>query len=134
MKNGLAKVGLAIMMMVVCMNANAKEPKNYKYQFKAECNCIVSKNNPTGITKMTVYSYTNDPLIHDLAAYYGLQTKDKVDTFSFANVNPTQYICYPCLNIQPNSKYVFYLPGKDDMDEVMILLKTDDKKVVSEIK
>jgi hypothetical protein len=134
MNTGLLKFGLIILTLAFFNSANAQSKKNYKYQYKEKCNCIVSKNNPAGIEKITVGVYTTDPDVHQLVGYYNKLAKGKVDTFHLDTFSPKDFQCYPCVTLMPSTNYVFYFPGKDDMDEVPLMLSTDANKVIKENK
>lgn len=108
---------------------------NYKYEFKESCNCIMSKNNPDGITQVAVYPYDTDPEIHEHNCGFYIQTsKEKVKEFSLTDFSPKDFSCQPCFSFIPEKKYVFVFRGKEDMDDVQLKIFKDAKGVIREIK
>jgi len=100
---------------------------NYKYVYKAACKCIISKDNPAGIETLTVATYDKDPDIHMTIGFHHTFGTEKTDSISLVDFSPKHFTCQPCATIQPGIKYVLYLQGKPEMDQVEIKLHKDDK-------
>jgi hypothetical protein len=104
---------------------------NYKYVYKPACNCFISKNNPNGIERVVVATYTSDPDVHMTVGFHHTYTPEKTDTVSLTDFSPRHFQCQPCAVIQPGVKYVLYFEGKPGMDQVEVKLHKDEKgKVV----
>jgi len=114
---------------------NKGDKHNYKYEFKASCNCIISKDNPAGIEEVSIFPYETDPDIHEHnAGYYAKNSKEIVTQFSLTDFSPKDFGCQPCFSFITDKKYVFVFKGKPDKDEVSVKLYKDSKGEIHAIK
>ena len=135
MKKIFLKLGLLSMLVLLVTAANGQSGHNYKYQYKASCKCIISKDNPAGIEQVSVFPYKTDPDVHEHnCGFYGKTATTKVDTFSLKDFSPKDFSCYPCMSFQPNTKYAFCFPGKDDFSSVTVCIVVDEKGEIKEEK
>lgn len=115
-----------VLALLLPILSGAKE-HNYKYIYKSSCNCILSKDNPKGMEHVSIATYETDPDVHHIVGYYASTSASPVDTFSLTDFSPKKMQCYPCMVMSPGTKYVFYFPGKDDMDQAELKLHKEEK-------
>ena len=119
----------AVVLLVAPLLSSAKD-KNYKYTYKASCNCIISSGNPKGIEQVTVYTYKDDPDVHMVMGYYHANGPAPADTLSLTDFSPKKFQCYPCVTLQTGVNYVLYFPGKPEMERVEVKFHKSEKGAI----
>ena len=124
MRSSILKISilLALIPYTSCMAKHKAggHSDNYSYTFKPACNCIVSKDNPKGITEITVGTYDSDPELHSIKGYYTNLTGKRADTLFLTNMSPTVFQCNPCVSLENDKKYILYFEGKPDKESVEV--------------